>query len=78
MEKLYQFTNNGLEVFSKNNIDSILDGSQKSDFVSVAEEILVKINILRADLRRMTLEDCLLIRHLGFDLNYQNLLICPF
>jgi len=46
--------------------------------MSLADEILVKMNVMR-NIRepKLDMSDCLWVRHMGAEINYQNLLVCP-
>lgn len=69
-EKVYEFSNPGLEVFRKSDLDLILDGEQKVRFLSLADAILNKMNIIRGSGQPgLDIGDCLWVRHLGVELN---------
>lgn len=65
-------------MFRKSDLNLILDGEQKTRFLSLADEILVKMNMMRSSTQpKLDMSDCMWVRHLGAAINYQNLLVCP-
>ena len=77
---MYEFGNPGLEVFKESDIINVLDGIQQVEFNTKAEELLNLMNMMRTKVEtpQLTIKDCLWVRHLGYELNFQNLIICPY